>query len=95
MVPVSPLAACLRPCFSPPSGTALFIANSATNNISTYTVNSDGTLTAGSSTATDRNDANAMAIDSAGQFLFVANQGSQMDPASGTVSVFSVQSGSL
>ncbi|HMJ23318.1 MAG TPA: beta-propeller fold lactonase family protein, partial [Terriglobales bacterium] len=31
-----------------PSGDALFIANSATNNISTYTVKSDGTLTAGS-----------------------------------------------
>ena len=36
-----------------------------------------------------------MAIDSASHFLFVANQGSQIDPASGTVSVFTIQSGSL
>jgi 6-phosphogluconolactonase len=78
-----------------PSGDALFIANSATNNISTYTVKSDGTLTAGSSTLPTGTTPLSMAIDSAAHFLFVANQGLQIDPASSTISVFSIQSGSL
>ncbi len=78
-----------------PSGDALFIANSATNNVSTYTVKSDGTLTAGSSTLPTGMTPLNMAIDSAAHFLFVANQGLQVDPASGTISVFSIQSGSL
>ena len=78
-----------------PSGDALFIANSATNNISTYTVKSDGTLSAGSSALPTGMTPLGMAIDSAAHFLFVANQGLQIDPASGTISVFSVQSGSL
>jgi 6-phosphogluconolactonase len=78
-----------------PSGDSLFIANSATNNISSYTVKSDGTLTAGSSTLATGMTPLSMATDSAGHFLFVANQGLQIDPASGTVSVFSIQSGSL
>ena len=37
----------------------------------------------------------SMAMDSAGHFLFVANQGLQVDPASGTVSVFAVQGTTL
>jgi 6-phosphogluconolactonase (cycloisomerase 2 family) len=78
-----------------PSGDALFIANSATNNISTYTVKSDGTLTAGSSSLPTGMTPLGMAVDSAAHFLFVANQGLQIDPASGTISVFSIQSGSL
>jgi len=78
-----------------PTGETLFVANSATNNISTYTVKTDGTLTAGSSSATTGATPLSMAIDSASHFLFVANQGSQIDPASGTVSVFTIQSGSL
>jgi 6-phosphogluconolactonase len=78
-----------------PSGDALFIANSASNNISTYSVKSDGTLTAGSSNLPTGVTPLGMAIDSAAHFLFVANQGLQSDPASGTVSVFSIQSGSL
>lgn len=78
-----------------PSGDALFIANSATNNISTYTVKSDGTLSAGSSALPTGMTPLGMAIDSAAHFLFVANQGLQIDPASGTISVFSIQSGSL
>ena len=36
-----------------------------------------------------------MAMDSAGKFLFVANQGLQIDPNSGTVSVFAVSNTSL
>jgi 6-phosphogluconolactonase len=78
-----------------PSGDALFVANRASNNISAYSVKSDGTLTAGSSNLPTGVTPLGMAIDSAAHFLFVANQGLQSDPASGTVSVFSIQSGSL
>ena len=95
MVPDSPPAECPRPCCYRHRATTLFIANSATNNISTYTVKTDGTLTAGSSSATTGTTPLSMAIDSASHFLFVANQGSQIDPASGTVSVFTIQSGGL
>ena len=34
-------------------------------------------------------------MDSAGHFLFVANQGLQSDPTSGTISVFSIQDTTL
>jgi DNA-binding beta-propeller fold protein YncE len=77
-----------------PSGNALFIANSASNNISSYTVNSNVSLTAGSTSPTGMTPL-GMAIDSAAHFLFVANGGLQIDPASGTISVFSIQNGSL
>ena len=36
-----------------------------------------------------------MAMDSGGHFLFVANQGLQTDPASGTISLFAVQDATL
>jgi 6-phosphogluconolactonase len=78
-----------------PSGNALFIANSATNDISSYTVKSDGTLTAASGTQPAGNTPVSMAMDSAGKFLFVANLGLQSNPASGTISVFSVQDAAL
>jgi 6-phosphogluconolactonase (cycloisomerase 2 family) len=78
-----------------PSGTALFVANNATNDISAYTVKADGTLTAGATTPTGGMTPLSMAMDSAGHFLFVANQGLQADPASGTISVFAVQDATL
>ncbi len=78
-----------------PSGSALFIANSGTNDISSYSVKSDGTLTASSTTPTGGMTPLSMAMDSAGHFLFVANQGLQIDPASGTISVFAVQDATL
>ncbi len=78
-----------------PSGTALFVANSATNEISAYTVTADGTLTAGATTPTGGMTPVSMAMDSAGHFLFVANQGLQADPASGTISVFAVKDATL
>jgi 6-phosphogluconolactonase (cycloisomerase 2 family) len=78
-----------------PSGNALFIANSATNDISAYTVSSNGTLTAGSGTQATGMTPVSMAMDSGGKFLFVANQGQQSAPASGTISVFSVQDATL
>jgi 6-phosphogluconolactonase (cycloisomerase 2 family) len=78
-----------------PSGTELFIANSASNNISAYSVKTDGTLTAAGGTQTTGMTPVSMAMDSAGHFLFVANQGLQISPASGTVSVFAVSSTNL
>lgn len=78
-----------------PSGTALFVANSGTNNISAYTVKSDGTLAAAGGTQPAGTTPVNMAMDSGGHFLFVANQGLQIDPNSGTVSVFSVSGATL
>jgi len=78
-----------------PSGSALFVANSGTNDISSYSVKSDGTLTAGSTTPTGGMTPLSISMDSAGHFLFVANQGLQIDPASGTISVFAVQDAAL
>ena len=72
-----------------PSGNALFVANSADNSISSYTVNADGTPTAaGNPTPTGTNPV-GIAVDSGGKFLFVVNQGSN------TISVFSISGTSL
>ncbi len=78
-----------------PSGTVLFVANSGSNNISTYTVKSDGTLVAAGGTQAAGMTPLSMAIDSAGHFLFVANQGLQISPNSGTISVFAVSGTTL
>ena len=100
-----------------PSGTVLFVANSnpsvpegspactspSPGTITAYTVNSDGTLTAVSGSTTAGAIPVAMATDSGGHFLFVANQGLQCIPTtgptagmtSGTISVFSIQSKTL
>jgi 6-phosphogluconolactonase (cycloisomerase 2 family) len=78
-----------------PSGTALFIANSGTNDISAYSVKSDGSLTAAGATQPAGMTPLSMAMDSGGKFLFVANQGLQIDPKSGTVSVFAVSGTTL
>ena len=63
--------------------------------ISAYTVKSDGTLSPAGGSATAGLIPLAIATDSGGHFLFVANQGLQCDPASGTVSVFSIQDAAL
>jgi len=73
-----------------PSGNALFVANIQDNTISSYVVNSDGTLTAITGTAATGATPMGMAIDPAGKFLYVANQGVFNDPTSGTISVFSI-----
>ena len=67
-----------------PTGSALFVANSGSNNISTYTINSDGSLAAVSGTTSTGSTPVALAVDSGGKFLFVANQ------ASSDISVFSI-----
>jgi 6-phosphogluconolactonase (cycloisomerase 2 family) len=90
------------------AGTTLFVLDgpattpSTAGTIFTYTVNADGTLTAGSSTAVVKNAATnhsvnsvALAVAPSGKFLFVANQGDFTNPSSGTVSVFSVSGSTL
>jgi 6-phosphogluconolactonase (cycloisomerase 2 family) len=78
-----------------PAGDAAFVSNAGSNNISSYTVNGNGALTAGSTTSSGGTSPMGMAIDGGGHFLFVANQGTSIDPASGTVSVFSISSVAL
>jgi 6-phosphogluconolactonase len=100
-----------------PSGNALFVANSNPNipppsppppcpappagTITSYTVNSDGTLTAVSGSSPAGIIPSGMAIDSAGHFLFVANQGVQSPTGTdqvcqkGTISVFAISGTSL
>jgi 6-phosphogluconolactonase len=92
-----------------PTGNAVFVANinpstppAAPNpgTISSYTVNSDGTLAAGSTT-TETNSIfpMGMATDPAGKFLFVANQGSfnltLPNTVAGSISVFSINGAAL
>src|ERR1019366_2670753 len=60
-----------------------------------YTVNPDGTLTASGSAVTAGTTPVAMAVDSGGKILYVANQGDFADPASGTISVFGIQGTTL
>jgi 6-phosphogluconolactonase len=76
------------------AGDAVFVANSGSDDISAYTLNSDGTLSAASGTTPAGQNPVNMAVDSAGH-LFVANQGTQSDPASATISVFSASGDSL
>jgi len=71
-----------------PKGDALFVANSASNSITAYTVNPDGTLAAAGSTQTGGTDPVSVAVDSAGH-LFVVNEGSA------NISVFTVSGTSL
>jgi YVTN family beta-propeller protein len=67
-----------------PSGSALFVANSGSNSVSSYTINVDSTLSAASATTATGTRPTGLAIDSGGKFLFVANQGSS------DISVFSI-----
>lgn len=72
-----------------PTLDTLFIDNSASDSISAYTINSDGSLTAASGTASTGKTPMGMAIDPAGKYLFVANQGSN------NVSVYSINGTAL
>lgn len=72
-----------------PSISALFVANSGSNSVSAYTINSFGGLTAASGTTTVGTTPMGLAIDPGGKFLFVANQGSS------NVSVFSINGTAL
>src|SRR5882672_11946511 len=70
-----------------PAGDALFVANRDDNTISSYGVNSDGSLLFPCSTPPGCNKVTAspvagsplaLAVDPSGKFLFVANQASQV-----------------
>jgi 6-phosphogluconolactonase (cycloisomerase 2 family) len=67
-----------------PSGSALFVANSGSSSISSYSINSDETLTPVSATTATGTTPVGLAIDPGGKFLFVANQ------RSSSISVFSI-----
>src|SRR5215469_2712269 len=80
-----------------PTSSFAYTANFSSNDISTFTVNKDGSLTASSSTTALTNAARptGLAMDPGAHFLFVANQGlaaSQSNPTAipGNVSVFSI-----
>lgn len=71
--------------------------------IAAYSINSDGTLTAGTTVTmntlgSDAINPSALAIDSTGKFLFVADQtttDSLGEPVAGSISVFAVSGGSV
>jgi 6-phosphogluconolactonase len=68
---------------------SIFVDNTASETISGYTINSDGSVTAGTGTVKTGTMPMGMAIDPAGKFLFVANQGSS------SISVFSINGAAL
>jgi 6-phosphogluconolactonase len=72
-----------------PTTGVVFVANSGSNSISSYTVNGDGSLTAASATAPTGTTPMGLAVDPAGKFLFVANQ------KSSNISVFSINGTTL
>jgi len=72
-----------------PSTNAVFVANSGSNDIYSYTINSDGSLTMGNKTKVNGTTPTSLAMDPAGKFLFAANQGSS------NVSAFSISGTSL
>ena len=78
-----------------PSGDAIFVANKGSNDISRYTINSDGSATVVSGTQAAGNTPVAMVMDPGGKYLFVANQGTLTDRTSSTISVFGVQGTTL
>jgi len=76
------------------TGTGMFVANSQDDTVSSYVQNSDGTLTPATASAMAGATPLGIAVDPAGKFLYVVNQGTFADPLSGSISVFSIGSGS-
>jgi DNA-binding beta-propeller fold protein YncE len=72
-----------------PARNAIFVDNTVSETVSSYTINSDGSLTAGTGTVKTGTMPMGMAIDPLGRFLFVANQGSS------NISMFSISNASL
>jgi 6-phosphogluconolactonase len=70
-----------------PAQTFAYTANTGSDDISTFTVNKDGSLTSAQATTKTGSRPVALAMDPAAHFLFVANEGG------GNVSVFSIASG--
>src|SRR6266576_3756625 len=59
-----------------PSGTVAYVLNTGSNSITTYTINSDGSLSAPTPKPLTVDNSVAIARDAAGTFLFVVSQGS-------------------
>ena len=59
-----------------PSGNVAYVLNTGSNSITTYTTNSNGSLSVPTSTSLTVENSVAMARDAAGTFLFVVSQGS-------------------
>lgn len=72
-----------------PSANALFVANSGSNSISSYTINSGGSITPASATTPTARFPAGLAVDPGGKFLFVANL------LSSNISVFSMNGTAL
>jgi 6-phosphogluconolactonase len=76
-----------------PSLNALFVSNNNSGNITSFTIGSSGALGTGSTTSVKTGAASpmpmGMAIDHAGKFLFVANQGAN------SISVFAISGTTL
>jgi YVTN family beta-propeller protein len=76
-----------------PAGDAAFISNSTSNDVARYTIGTNGALATVSGNQAAGASPHGMAIDAGGHFLFLANQGDSTDPASGTVSAYSIATG--
>jgi 6-phosphogluconolactonase (cycloisomerase 2 family) len=78
-----------------PAGDAIFVVNRDSKDISRYTIKADGTLTAVTPTQATGGGDNpvGVAMDAAGKFLFVVNQGTFGSPQLSTISVFSIGQG--
>lgn len=78
-----------------PAGDAAFVSNTLSNDVSTYTVGSNGGLTVATASQKVGTAPHGITVDAGGKFLFVANQGTSGDVNSGTVSVFSIAAAAL
>ncbi len=86
-----------------PDRKVLFLANTTDNTIAVYTINSDQSVkpacpssqSCTTATVPSGESPVGLAVDPAGKFLFVTNQGTFVDPASGTISVFSISGTAL
>lgn len=78
-----------------PDGKAAFVVNrgvppSGTDNIATFTVNDDGSVSFGANVPSGGVNPTAEAIDPTGKFLFVANQGLGGISGTSTISVYTI-----
>lgn len=76
-----------------PSQSFAYTANTGSGDISTFTVNKDGSLTTAQGSTAAGSSPVALAMDSGAHFLFVANEGNPAQNVGGNVSVFSIGSG--
>lgn len=84
-----------------PDGKTMFIVNAEGTvtdpggTVTAYTIKADGTLAVSGTGVKAGQIPIALAVDPAGKFLFVANQGTSSDVTSGTISVFAISGTTL